>query len=308
MNNRRVLLVGDGSREPVRRSARELAARLSGLAEVVGEHLALSEPLPKGEVDLAIVLGGDGTMLWAARALAPRGVPLAGVNTGKFGFLAAFSLEGIVEELPELLDGSRQPGEWLMLEVRTSPGDVAAAAARREPQGRSSSLEAAVSAGEFHSLALNDVVLTGAQPARMVLIGLAVDGEPVNTYAGDGLTVSTPVGSTAYSLSAGGPIVDPLLEAMVVTPICAHSLSNRPLVVPPQVRLTITLAGRAERGLLTVDGQEATTVTPGQAVHVRRADVRARVFTTASRTYFQTLRDKLGWGGQPNYAQGASAD
>jgi NAD+ kinase len=252
---------------------------------VVGEHLALSEPLPKGEVDLAIVLGGDGTMLWAARALAPRGVPLAGVNTGKFGFLAAFSVEGIVEELPELLDGTRRPGEWLMLEVGS-----------------------AGSSGEFRSLALNDVVLTGAQPARMVLIGLAVDGESVNTYAGDGLTVSTPVGSTAYSLSAGGPIVDPLLEAMVVTPICAHSLSNRPLVVPPEAQLTITLVGRAEQGILTADGQEATTVTAGQAVHVRRADVRARVFTTASRTYFQTLRDKLGWGGQPNYAQSASAD
>jgi NAD+ kinase len=285
MNSRRVLLVGDGTREVVRRSARELAARLSGEAQVVAEHLTLSEPVPELEVDLAIVLGGDGTMLWAARALAARGVPLAGVNTGKFGFLAAFSVDEMVEEVAELLDGSRQPGEWLMLEVR-----------------------AGGSTGEFHSLALNDVVLTGAQPARMVLIGLTVNGEPVTTYAGDGLTVSTPVGSTAYSLSAGGPIVNPLLDAMVVTPICAHSLSNRPLVVPPEAHLTITLVGRAEQGILTADGQEATTVTAGQAVHVRRAEVRARVFSTASRTYYQTLRDKLGWGGQPNYAQSASAD
>lgn len=285
MKNGRVLLVGDGSRQPVLRAAGELAARLSGRAEVVAQHLALSQPVPEVKVDLAIVLGGDGTMLWAARALAPRGVPLAGVNTGKFGFLAAFSLEGIVKELPELLDGTRRAAEWLMLEVQT-----------------------AGAAGEFRSLALNDVVLTGAQPARMVLIGLAVDGEPVTTYAGDGLAVSTPVGSTAYSLSAGGPIVNPLLDAMVVTPICAHSLSNRPLVVPPEAHLTITLAGRAERGILTADGQEATAVAPGEAVHVRRADVRARVFNTASRTYYETLRDKLGWGGQPNYAQGASAD
>jgi NAD+ kinase len=285
MNSRRVLLVGDGSREAVRRSARELTARLSGEAQVVAEHLTLARPVPDVEVDLAIVLGGDGTMLWAARALAARGVPLAGVNTGKFGFLAAFSVDGMVEELAELLDGSREAREWLMLEVR-----------------------AAGPTGEFHSLALNDVVLTGAHPARMVLIGLSVDGEPVTTYAGDGLTVSTPVGSTAYSLSAGGPIVDPLLEAMIVTPICAHSLSNRPLVVPPEAHLTITLAGRAEQGMLTADGQETTAVTQGQAVHVRRANVRARVFTTASRTYYQTLRDKLGWGGQPNYAQSASAD
>jgi NAD+ kinase len=284
MKSGRVLLVGDGSRQPVRRAAKELTARLGGRAQVVAKHLVLSEPIPEMEVDLAIVLGGDGTMLWAARALAPRGVPLAGVNAGKFGFLAAFSLEGMVKELPELLDGSRQAREWLMLEA-----------------------QAAGSAGEFRSLALNDVVLTGAQPARMVLIGLAVDGECVTTYAGDGLAVSTPVGSTAYSLSAGGPIVDPLLEAMVVTPICAHSLSNRPLVVPAGAHLTITLAGRTERGILTADGQETTSVALDEPVHVRRADVRARVFGTASRSYYETLRDKLGWGGQPNYAQGASA-
>jgi len=284
MNKKQVMLVGDGSRERVTRAAEEVSNRLAGEVEVAVRHLTLAEPPPEVEVDLAVVLGGDGSMLWAARALAPRGLPMAGVNIGKFGFLACFSMEELVEELSDLLSGARQPDEWLMLQVDTEgPG------------------------GPFESLALNDVVLTGAQPARMSLITLEVAGEPVTTYAGDGLVVSTPVGSTAYSLSAGGPIVTPTLDALVVAPICAHSLSDRPLVVPPDAVLQMKLLGRSEEGgVLTVDGQEATPVALAQPVRVTGAQVRARVFTTASRSYYRTLRDKLGWGGQPNYAPGPS--
>jgi len=284
VNDRHIMLIGDGSREPVARAARELVERVAGVAEVVAQHLNLGEPLPEVEVSLAVVLGGDGSMLWAARQLAPRGVAMAGVNMGKFGFLAGFSLEEMVKGLPGFLSGSREPSEWLMLQVETEGP-----------------------AGKFHSLALNDVVLRGARPARMALITLEVDGEPVTTYAGDGLMVSTPVGLTAYSLSAGGTIVDPMLEALVVTPICAHSLSNRPLVVPPEVELVLRPMGSAQQATLVADGQETTPVACEQAVRVGRARARARFFTTASRTYYQTLRDKLGWGGQPNYARSSSA-
>lgn len=280
-----IMVLGDGSRESVSRAARELESRVAGVAQVAARHLTFAEPPPEVEVALAVVLGGDGSVLWAARELAPRGVPMVGVNLGKLGFLARFSLEAVVGEMPGMLTGDRAPSEWLMLEAETEGGE-----------------------GSFHSLALNDVVLTGAQPARMVLIRLEVNGEPVTTYAGDGLVVSTPVGSTAYSLSAGGPIVDPLMEAVVVTPICAHSLSNRPLVVPPGAELVVTLAGRSRRGMLTADGQQSVAVACGQPVRIRRAGVRARLFTTGSRTYYQTLRDKLGWGGQPNYAQGAGTE
>ncbi len=277
-----VLIIGDGSRRPVARAAEELAGRLSGRAQLAAVHLTLAEPPPEVEASLAVVLGGDGSMLCAARLLAPRGVPMAGVNFGKFGFLASFSMAELEAELPEMLSGVRQASEWMMLRVETEGA-----------------------AGRFQSLALNDVVLTGAKPTRMVHITLDVAGELVTTYAGDGLTVSTPAGSTAYSLSAGGPIVNPALDALVVTPICAHSLSDRPLVVPPDALLSITLAGRAQRGILTADGQDATFVARGQAVRVTGADVRARVFMTATRSYYQTLRDKLGWGGQPNYVPGS---
>lgn len=280
-----IMVVGDGSRESVARSARELEERVAGVARVVARHLTFAEPPPRVEVALAVVLGGDGSVLWAARELAPRGVPMVGVNLGKLGFLARYSLEEVVEEMPAMLAGEHPPSEWLMLEVQTEGED-----------------------GRLDSLALNDVVLTGAQPARMVHIRLEVDGEPVTTYAGDGLVVSTPAGSTAYSLSAGGPIVHPLLEAMVVTPICAHSLSNRPLVVPPEAELVVTLTGRGPRGMLTADGQQSVAVACGQPVRVRRAGVRARLFTIGSRTYYQTLRDKLGWGGQPNYVEGAGTE
>ena len=280
----RVLILGDGSQKAVVQAAEELAGQLSGRAQVVAVHLTLAEPPPVVEAELAVVLGGDGTMMWAARALAPRGVPMAGVNFGKFGFLASFSMDEFEEELPDLLSGARQPSEWLMLSVETEGP-----------------------AGKFKGLALNDVVLTGAKPARMVLVTLEVAGEPVTTYAGDGLTVSTPAGSTAYSLSAGGPIVNPRLDAIVITPICPHSLSNRPLVVPPDALLEMKLTGRAERGILTGDGQEATFVAREQAVRVTGADVRARVFSTATRSYYRTLRDKFGWGGQPNYVPRSGA-
>jgi len=280
-----IMVLGDGSRESVARSARELEERVAGVARVVARHLTFAEPPPRVEVALAVVLGGDGSVLWAARELAPRGVPMVGVNLGKLGFLARYSLEEVVEEMPAMLAGEHPPSEWLMLEVQTEGED-----------------------GRLDSLALNDVVLTGAQPARMVHIRLEVDGEPVTTYAGDGLVVSTPAGSTAYSLSAGGPIVHPLLEAMVVTPICAHSLSNRPLVVPPEAELVVTLTGRGPRGMLTADGQQSVAVACGQPVRIRRSGVRARLFTIGSRTYYQTLRDKLGWGGQPNYVEGAGTE
>lgn len=285
MNDQRIMLVGDGSRPAVAQAARELVARVAGLAEVVVEHLTLAEPPPEVEASVAVVLGGDGSMLWAARHLAPRGVPMAGVNLGKFGFLASFSLEEMTREMPDMLSGRREPSEWLMLQAETE-----------------------ASGASVRVLALNDVVLTGAEPARMVHIELEVNGERVTTYGGDGLAVATPVGSTAYSLSAGGPIVDPMLDAMIVTPICAHSLSNRPLVVPPEAELTVRLAGRSTRAVLAADGQEVTAVGCGQPIRIGRAEVRARFFTTASRTYYQTLRDKLGWGGQPNYAQSAGAD
>jgi len=284
MSGNRVMLIGDGTREEIRRAVDDLKERLPASVELVLEHLALAKPLPEVEADLALVLGGDGSLLWSARALAPRGVPMAGVNFGKFGFLASFSVNELLSELPELLSGVRSPSSWLMLRVHTS--------------GPS---------GDFESLALNDVVVTGAKPARMVLMALAVAGEVVTRYAGDGLVVSTPAGSTGYSLSAGGPIVNPSIDAIVVTPICAHSLTNRPLVLPAEAQLDISLVGRAERGILTADGQEATFVAREQRVRISRAQCRARVFTTVTRSYYRTLRDKLGWGGEPNYVRSQSA-
>jgi NAD+ kinase len=224
-------------------------------------------------VDLLVVLGGDGTLLAAAREIGTRRIPILGVNLGSVGFLAEVNPEEQYDVLGRVLQGEMRSVERMRLEVRV------------ERDG----------AERARFLALNDAVITRGH-SRMIALETRADGDLVAIYRGDGLIVATPTGSTAYSLSAGGPILLPGLEAFVLTPISPHTLSQRPLVLPQTSRIEIRALARAGLGQLTVDGQVGLALDEGDWVLVRRADEPAVFVASPVLSRFDILRAKLGWG------------
>ena len=223
--------------------------------------------------DLLVVLGGDGTLLRAARLAHLSGVPLLGVNLGGLGFLTAVTTEELLPTLQKILNGRLRPEERMRLDVQVARG------------------------GEivFKSVVLNDAVLTKGALARIVDLTAAIDGRHLTDYRADGLIIATPTGSTAYNLSAGGPILDPTLAAMILTPICPFTLANRPLVVADTVRVAVRLGGRAEDVYLTCDGQEGLPLLPGDELTVRRSQ-NLKLFPSPFHDHLSILRTKLGWG------------
>jgi len=242
------------------------------VGEVTGEP-----PQPRallaGQVDLVIVLGGDGTLLSVARAASDRPVPILGVNLGTLGFLTEISLDELFAALERVLAGQVRIEPRMRLDVRAlrDRGEL----------------------GRF--LALNDAVLTQADLARMIDLETRAGGSQVATYHADGLIVATPTGSTAYSLSAGGPIVLPELEAFLLTPICPHTLTQRPLVLPHSSEIEICVRSR-NGAQLTVDGQEGIALREGDVVSVRRSDHPVRLIASPFRSHFEILREKFHWG------------
>jgi NAD+ kinase len=230
------------------------------------------EKLP-AQADLLIVLGGDGTLLSAARLAANPPVPILAVNLGGLGFLTTVPLDDLYEILEEVFLGNSRVSERVMLEAQiVRAGSVI----RRQ-------------------IALNDAVLNKAALARIMDVALHVDGEYVTTYKADGLILSTPTGSTAYSLSAGGPIVQPAVEAFVVTPICPHTLTNRPLVIPDAAKIEIDFEAE-ETVFLTLDGQIGIELVKGDRIVVRKAPEKLHLVIPSKKTYYQVLRSKLKWG------------
>ncbi|HID10701.1 MAG TPA: hypothetical protein EYP17_05300 [Candidatus Latescibacteria bacterium] len=223
--------------------------------------------------DVVVAIGGDGTILRTARALRGTGVPILGVNLGRLGFLAEVSAEELSEALGMVLDGKAQVEERMGLTTYA------------EGEGR-----------EF--FAVNDVVLERGTSPRMIEVRVFVGEEFLGSYLADGAILATPTGSTAYSLSAGGPIVHPKLEGILLTPICPHSLSVRPMVLPPDEE--IVLGVRSDWGedmALTVDGQLRCRLHPEDRVAVRRARERVRLLTLPGRSFYNVLCTKLLWGG-----------
>jgi NAD+ kinase len=229
------------------------------------------------DTELVVVLGGDGTMLGAVREVVQAGLqrtPILGVNLGGLGFLTALSPEELLPAMARVLDGHFLAPPRLMLQARV------------ERRGRT-----------LTSLtALNDVVVNKAALARIVDLSLAVDGEPLTTFRADGLIISTPTGSTAYNLSAGGPICHPSLECMLVTPICSFALSNRPLLLSPGMTLTVTLDRRAQDTTLTCDGQVGFDLLAEDRVIISRAAETVRLIHSPFKNFFEILRTKLRWG------------
>ena len=231
------------------------------------------EELP-GQSDLLIVLGGDGTLLSAARLAADRQVPILAVNLGGLGFLTTVSQDELYLILDEIVSNKHRVSERVMLEAKILRGGTVI---RRQ-------------------IALNDAVLNKAALARIMDLELHVDGEYVTTYKADGLILSTPTGSTAYSLAAGGPIVYPIVEAFVVTPICPHTLTNRPLVIPDSAKVEIDFQAGDDAVFLTLDGQVGIELLRGDHIVVRKAPEKLLLVRPARKTYFQILRNKLKWG------------
>ena len=264
----------------VLRTLREMAPALDlrlffeeGLHAAAGCGELLTEPT---QLDVLLTLGGDGTLLRGARLLNLQPVPIIGVNLGRLGFLTCCPAQELSSALMRFARRDYFVESRMALDAR-----VLDAAGR-----------------ELHQwFALNDVVLHKGGFARVVRLRVAANGEPIANYVADGVVVSSPTGSTAYSLSAGGPVVFPTLETLLVTPISAHTLAIRPVVLPSSAEITMHAEDNPEELLVTIDGQVGATFSAGLVLAVRRAEGAVIVVRFRGGSFFSTLRQKLGWGG-----------
>jgi NAD+ kinase len=231
------------------------------------------EDIP-AQVEMIIVLGGDGTLLSVARLVRDRKVPILGVNLGGLGFLTEITLEELYRVLEKVVQGDFFTNERVVL---------SASVIRRGER-----------MAEF--TVLNDAVINKGALARIIDLETTINGEYLTTFKSDGLIISTPTGSTAYNLSAGGPIVYPSLHCIIITPICPHTLTNRPIMIPDDVEIRATLNTRQQEVILTLDGQQGFTLEFEDVVEVRKAEGHILLIKSPYRHYFELLREKLKWG------------
>jgi len=243
-------------------------------AALVGEASSFSKPEIPGRVDMIIVMGGDGTFLSVARLVNDHDVPIFGVNMGGLGFLTEVTCDELYASLERILSGEYIIDERLKLNTTIYRNGEKIA-------GQS---------------AVNDIVINKGAMARMIDLEVHVDGKYVTRYKADGLIVSTPTGSTAYSLAAGGPILYPTVEALILNPICPHTLTNRPLVIPDHVKVEINLISEEKDVYVTVDGQVGFPFQYGDRVLVTKSDKRVKMILSPEKNYFEVLRKKLMWG------------
>ncbi len=226
-----------------------------------------------GKVDLLIVLGGDGTLLSAARALGGHKIPVLPVNLGGLGFLTSVTLDELYPLLEQVVAGKHRTSERMMLDAQILRNGTTT----------------------MRQCALNDAVINKAALARMLDFDVHVNGDHVGRYRADGLIVATPTGSTAYSLAAGGPIIDPELDAFVITPICPHMLTNRPLVIPNTARIELDFAEAEDPVYLTLDGQIGTQLQSKDRIAIVQSANKVLFIRPPKKTYFEVLRNKLRW-------------
>jgi NAD+ kinase len=230
-------------------------------------------------IDALITLGGDGTLLRGARLIDGAHVPILGVNLGRVGFLTTCGTDQIDPALRALAACDYVAESRMALHAIAVDG---------------------YGTNRQEWRALNDFVVHKGGFARVVRVGLSVDGDSIGTYAADGVIISTPTGSTAYSLSAGGPVVVPTVESILITPISAHTLGVRPLVVSPDSEVIVDTSSSSEALMVTVDGQVGTTLVPGETLIVRRASNPVVIVRMPGNNFFERMRAKLGWGGAPD--------
>ncbi len=231
------------------------------------------EEIPS-HAEMIIVLGGDGTLLSVARLVGSHEVPILGVNLGGLGFLTEIRLEELYRVLERVIQGDFVTDERVVFH---------AAVIRRGER-----------LAEF--IVLNDAVINKGALARIIDLETTINGEYLTTFKSDGLIISTPTGSTAYNLSAGGPIVYPSLHCIIITPICPHTLTNRPIVIPDDVEVRAILKSRQQEVILTLDGQQGFVLEFGDVVEVKKAEGKILLIKSPYRHYFEVLREKLKWG------------
>ncbi len=279
---RKIAVVAKRVSQEALETAVELAhwLRRRQLGVALEETILEADPEVQAEVfdrseiyDLVVVLGGDGTLLSVARSLADS-IPILGVNMGNLGFLTEVPRSELYPSVMKFLEGNHEVDERALLDVslRRATGE------------------------EVSYRVLNDAVINKSALARIIELVVTVDGHRVATYRSDGLIISTPTGSTAYNLAAGGPILNPQLPVVVVTPICPHTLTLRPIVVPDSASVELRLETPHEEVYLTLDGQEGTQIECGDTIRLRRSNEVVRLVKTSDRTFYDSLRDKLRWG------------
>lgn len=274
----KLLVLGNGQKPGVEQEVAKLLPLIRSQAEVVAVDLFRKLDLSDYKADLALVFGGDGAIIRAVQQLGQQQLPILGINLGKLGFLADCNPEQFPSVLPILVGKQFSITTHLMYECVVQRGD----------QKRT-------------FLGLNEIVFHADPPLHLVQIDLAIDGQNVARFSGDGLILSTPTGSTAHNLSAGGPILRAELDAFVITPICAHTLTFRPLIDEASRTYTVQLHPDSSLATLVIDGQERVSITTQEIVTLRKAPVKFQRVRIPGQNYYQTLREKLNWGTPPKY-------
>ena len=281
MDIRRVGIIANSTKEKAPEHALRLAGWLSEreVEVLFEEEIAAKTDMPgvsgndlASAVDMLVVFGGDGTLLMAARLAMGSDVPILGINMGAFGFMTVINLDEMLGAMELVLDGKYSTSQRMMLDVSVE--------------------------GAQHP-ALNDVVINRGNLSRMVNLETFVDGKYLSTFKADGLIISTPTGSTAYSLSSGGPIVLPELNSIIINPICPHTLTNRPIVLPPESVIEVIVWTKEGEASVTLDGQDLFILKSGDRVGIQKSKYHINLVESPHRDYLEILRTKLGWGGLP---------
>ncbi len=277
----RVLLAANPDRPSTASIIAEVRRIVSSHAEIVAEVLADNTELSANlGFDRMVAVGGDGTLISQVRRILARGVPLVGVNSGRLGFLAEFDVEGLEADAARIFGPDPLIRQRMVMDVsvRRRDGELV-----------------------FNGIAVNDAVVSAGTPFRMIELQMGFSGQPGPDIAGDGVIVASPLGSTAYSVSAGGPIVHPDVEALIVTPVCPHSLAFRPIVIPSHVDVTISVERANPGTALVLDGQTNVRIAPGDNVIIGRHQSAARLVGNPRVTYWQQLLYKMRWAAPPTY-------
>lgn len=279
-----VIIIGNGEKEKIQEKARELKECIGEICNITEVDLENTLSLEDAEADLVITLGGDGAVLRTTHRMGSNQMPLLGVNLGKLGFLSTIESDEIDSVLPNLLSSDLRITERSRLICRLSQEDE----------------------DDVLYSSLNDAVITRGGISRMVSMDVRVNQHELANFSGDGLIISTPTGSTAHNLSAGGPVMDPELKAFVITPLAPHTLSLRPYVVSGQKTIQVQINKSPEKAVLTADGQLFHEVQSGDQLTIQTADNPAQLVTLPDRSFYATLNKKLNWGSSPGDINGGT--
>ena len=286
----KLVIFGDPKKEGVHEAIDEFTGFAKDKAEIVAScSVADCKAEILKECDFAIVFGGDGSIISTARNVSKANVPVIGVNVGKLGFLAEFSVSELKDFFPCLIKGTARIDKRMMLSCRVF------------------SNSGGNQTEKFCSAAINDVFITAGPPFRTIELKISVDGQPLAGCVSDGLIISTPTGSTAYNLSSGGPIVSPKMEAVVITPICPHSLSFRPIVITAESIIEIVGIRVNEGTTVSIDGQVSLKLPIDDVVRVERQSCNFLIVNNPLRSQWDTLAMKLSWAEKPKYKQDPTA-